>query len=344
MLPIFPTLPVGFSIHKRPTYATIPQTSTSGLEVRQAQQKFPLWEFELLYEQLKDQTQNQVPWHDTAGFTQLQQLSALYLCCNGQFGRFYYEDSTDLSRTKQLLGTGSSAVIWSTNTVAAPGVVGALVVLAPGDFIAPGSSTFSPNGNFFLAFQNDGNVVLYQYPAIPLWATNTVGSGATELIMQLDGNLVLLNGSTPVWASFTNDHAGAYLQIQNDGNLVIIEPVKNYLFVRTLGTSVPFGTEIVGGVNLGHAIHVYLDNVELVESGNWGIGTDLISLEFTTPPGIGVVITASFYFYYKCRFLDDTLAMEQFYKNRWAFKSVKFRSVLDTDPNQVLGYGPVPPV
>lgn len=111
--------------------------------------------------------------------------------------------------------------IWSTNTVAAPGVAGALTALTSGDSMLPVTSLFSPNGNFELRLQADGNVVVYQ-AGVPLWATNTAGSGATELIMQLDGNLVLLNGSTPIWASRTNGHPGAYLQLQNDGNLVVV--------------------------------------------------------------------------------------------------------------------------
>lgn len=68
-----------------------------------------------------------------------------------------------------------------------------------------------------LVLQGDGNLVLYYYPTgmetdpttgqvsyVALWASNTVGSGASMLAMQDDGNLVLYKPSmVPVWATHT---------------------------------------------------------------------------------------------------------------------------------------------
>jgi uncharacterized protein (TIGR02217 family) len=109
-VPVLQTM-YGFSIMKKPVFASIVQSFKSGREVINAQQTSPLFEFELKYETLKDQTQNQVPYAQNAGFTALEQLSSLFLFCNGQYGRFIFEDLSDCSRTGQILGTGDGTTI-----------------------------------------------------------------------------------------------------------------------------------------------------------------------------------------------------------------------------------------
>jgi len=79
----------------------------------------------------------------------------------------------------------------------------------------------SADGRYRFVMQSDGNLVLYA-PSGPIWASNTVGSGANHLRMQGDGNLVIYNGADrPVWASGTPRHYAAFLIVQNDGNVVI---------------------------------------------------------------------------------------------------------------------------
>jgi hypothetical protein len=74
--------------------------------------------------------------------------------------------------------------------------------------------------DFYLRITNDGGRMLKG--EIALWASNTVGSGADEAILQGDGNFVLYTSSgTPVWASNTAGNTGAYLSVQNDGNVVV---------------------------------------------------------------------------------------------------------------------------
>jgi uncharacterized protein (TIGR02217 family) len=101
----------GYSITKKPVFASIVQSFKSGREVRNAQQTFPLFEYELKYETLKDQTQNQTPYAPNAGSTALEQLSSLFLFCNGQYGRFIFEDLSDCSRTGQILGAGDGTTV-----------------------------------------------------------------------------------------------------------------------------------------------------------------------------------------------------------------------------------------
>lgn len=79
---------------------------------------------------------------------------------------------------------------------------------------------YSQDQRFFLAMQGDGNLVLYG-PTGALWASHTVGSGASFTAFQSDGNLVLYGPSGAIWASNTAGNSCSNLAIQNDGNLVI---------------------------------------------------------------------------------------------------------------------------
>ena len=97
-------------------------------------------------------------------------------------------------------------------------------ILPSGAFMRPGDALWSPNGEYQLLFQRDGNLVLYR-KGRPLWSTGTADRDVRECLMQPDGNLVLYaRGRTPVWASNTQGNQGAFLSLQNDGNVVIYRP------------------------------------------------------------------------------------------------------------------------
>ena len=91
--------------------------------------------------------------------------------------------------------------------------------------LTPGLSLRSQNGRFRLAYQGDGNLVLYdEVQRGPVWASNT-GSGGGAAHMLPDGNFVLYDGQgTPRWATGTSAHGGARLVMQGDGNLVVYRP------------------------------------------------------------------------------------------------------------------------
>ena len=94
--------------------------------------------------------------------------------------------------------------------------------LNPGDTLQVDESLESPNGQFSLRLQEDGNLVLYGQGGQPLWASGTDGQEVATATMQDDGNLVLYSaGGDAVWASNTVGNGGAYLVVQDDGNLVI---------------------------------------------------------------------------------------------------------------------------
>ena len=212
-VPILPTLN-GFSVHKKPIWASTVEETVSGREVMYATAAWPLWEFELTYEVLRSQTQNIVIDSHESPFLEFEQIASIFLVCAGQYGRFYYNDVTDNSRTAQPIGTG--------------------------------------------------------------------------------------DGTT-----------------------------TNFTMYRTFGTNPLAITEPVGSVNNDIPVTVFLDGVVLPQPGNWGFVDANQTLVFTSPPGAGVVISATFYFYYLCRFIEDVKDFEQFMHNLWTVKSFKFRSVKD---------------
>jgi len=90
----------------------------------------------------------------------------------------------------------------------------------PGDFLLPGQSRQSADGRFRLVYQVDGNLVLYQ-GSNPLWASATYGTTPGFVAMQADGNFVVYDSTGAVWASNTWGHPRAFLVVQDDGNTVI---------------------------------------------------------------------------------------------------------------------------
>jgi RHS repeat-associated protein len=107
-------------------------------------------------------------------------------------------------------------------------------VLEPGQRLVSGQSLFSSSGNFRLAMQTDGNLVLYSLSGQVLSATYTSVAGST-LDMQADGNLVLHSPSgAAVWHTSSWGNPGSRLVVQNDGNLVVYRPDNSYTW--TSGT------------------------------------------------------------------------------------------------------------
>lgn len=81
---------------------------------------------------------------------------------------------------------------------------------------------------------------------------------------------------------------------------------------------------IVSGIQSVDA--VYFNGV-LQSSGLYTIDSTKTLLVFTNPPANGVIITADFHFYFRCRFLDDTMSFSQFDRNLWEVKEVRFETV-----------------
>ncbi|WP_249203339.1 protease pro-enzyme activation domain-containing protein [Burkholderia ambifaria] len=153
-----------------------------------------------------------------------------------------------------LYNTANGAAVWNSGTY---GNAGAYAVFqTDGNFViysASGKALWfsSTTGTTFgqrLSVQDDGNMVIYRV-SVPVFATSTAaaglpnsssgpavwnggmtlsggqsltsGNGANVLVMQGDGNLVLMRQGVPQWSSNTYNHPGAYATMQADGNLVV---------------------------------------------------------------------------------------------------------------------------
>ncbi len=118
-----------------------------------------------------------------------------------------------------LVGTASWAVAPSGNP-AAPRKVS----LEPGEVLRPGEALVSSNGRTELAFQDDGDLVLYRDDTMS-WSSGTAGSGGGHLVMQTDGDLVMLSlygpFPRPVWRSSSGGFPGARLSVRDEGGAVL---------------------------------------------------------------------------------------------------------------------------
>lgn len=84
---------------------------------------------------------------------------------------------------------------------------------------------YSSNFDYYLIFQNDGNLVLYNRNGSSRWASNTNRKGASAEFQQ-DGNLVVYNRSGKALFSTGTNTKGNVLIVQEDGNLVIYDRRK----------------------------------------------------------------------------------------------------------------------
>jgi hypothetical protein len=92
----------------------------------------------------------------------------------------------------------------------------------------------------------------------------------------------------------------------------------SFTFSRYMGSFL----EPVGWVT--SVSNVYLNGVN--QPSGWSLSTPN-SLDFSSPPGSGVTIAATFAYAFQCRFDADDQDFEQFMSNLWKADGIKFRSV-----------------
>ena len=149
VIPIFPTLPEGFPVKVSVVMDTTIGTTKSLREMRVAQQQYPIWDIELPFEELLDQTQNQSPYAPFVGLQQYMDLVQLWLMAYGQTNVFGFDCPWDDSRSNQLIGVGdgSSYVFdiyrtWGTGanaTLAPVGLVNAVTQVQVNGITVPSS-------------------------------------------------------------------------------------------------------------------------------------------------------------------------------------------------------------
>ena len=113
--------------------------------------------------------------------------------------------------------------------------------IAPGEQLVRGRKYYSPNKSVFLVFQGDGNLVIYPgNGGKAIWNTGTQGHGATQAVLQTDGNLVVYAGGKALWNSQSHGNPGSRLWIQDDGNVVVYNKANRPVYVsHTTGGTPP---------------------------------------------------------------------------------------------------------
>ncbi|MCA9050116.1 MAG: hypothetical protein KDA89_15370, partial [Planctomycetaceae bacterium] len=88
--------------------------------------------------------------------------------------------------------------------------------------LLPGEFLLSPNHGYKLAYQTDGDLVLYRGDGVAIWNAGTFGQTPGRTVMHSDGNFVIYGpGDVVQFQTATSGNPGAVLSLQNDGNLVI---------------------------------------------------------------------------------------------------------------------------
>lgn len=105
--PVFPALPgQAFKITKAPHFATRTQRGVSGRELRMVDQPYPVWEFTLTWDYLRDKNDLRAGAGigPGIGYDELRTLLGFFLVCQGSFQTFLFDDPTD----DTVVGTGGS--------------------------------------------------------------------------------------------------------------------------------------------------------------------------------------------------------------------------------------------
>jgi uncharacterized protein (TIGR02217 family) len=99
---VFPSLPgLAWSVTKTPTFQTRIQRAVSGRELRALDYPYPLWQFTLVFDLLRD--------NPAAGYDELQTLMGFFMLCQGAFGTFLFRDPSDDQVTGQQIGIGNAS-------------------------------------------------------------------------------------------------------------------------------------------------------------------------------------------------------------------------------------------
>jgi hypothetical protein len=102
--------------------------------------------------------------------------------------------------------------------------------LQPGQQLVAGQYAKSPDGRFSLKYQTDGNLVLYRWDGVALWATNAFHTPG-RFIMQGDGNLGIYDANgNGIWFTWTQGNPGAHLRVLNSGTVVVVNTAGTVLW------------------------------------------------------------------------------------------------------------------
>lgn len=315
---VFPTFNlsnIGYPVKRSAMWNTKVQEAISGKEVRIAYWTYPKYKWTLDLNAL----QSLVSANDFATFM------GFYNLRQGQFDSFLYADPDQNSVTAQALGTGngSTAAYQLINTlggfiepVLAPNAVSA-VTLAGASIPAAGIS--APT-NGALTATLGGLLASTTYYVKSTWVTNsgeTLPAAETNLAVSANN---VLNVAAPTGAPAAAIGWNVYVSNTAGGGSGA-EKKQNG------GTPVALGTpwvEPTSGLVAGAALPGA--NTTGWSVSNWGAAAPGV-LTFSGNVANSIAITATFTFYYPCRFLADNQDFDLIYNQMYQAKKISFQSV-----------------
>ena len=363
--PIFPALPgQGWSVHKKPTFATTVASHVSAREVRSAHYASPVWQFELTFDGLDATASAQ---YGGLGAQSLQSLMGLFLQCQGQYGSFIYYDPTDYAVSAQAFGTGDG----TTTTFQLQRTLGGFsesvtqpwTPAAPTLFQVQGyAAAYAPNnlvnysGDLTNAVWSKSGLTITSGVSDPFGGTaaQTLTAAATGSYVYQLQTAAGANYVSSVWLRRRTGSGNVYLRTPANGN-VAVSLTSSWQRFSQAGP--PTGGDaycVVELVTSGDAVDIYglqleqslastpspyfqtftadyfggpyiTSNGVAVNPSAYTISSGLVT--FAAPPASGAALAWTGYFGFLCRFDGDDLDFEQFMASLWRAQSVKFRSL-----------------
>ena len=364
--PMFPTLAgQGWSVHKKPTFASIVASHVSGREVRGALYANPIWNFELTFDGLDGAASAE---YGGLGAQSLQSLMGLFLQCQGQFGAFLFYDPSDYAVAAQLFGTGDG----TTTTFQLQRTLGGFSEPVTQPF-APGAPTlfqvagsqpaYAPNnltnysGDISNAAWPKTNLTVATGVSDPFGGTSaqtltaTAANGFFNQLQPASGANYVSSiwvrrrtGSGAVRLANPGNTSSATLALTSSWQRMFVAGPSNLGFIHSLLNIVTSGDAVdVYGAQLEQSLVAtpgpYFQTLAtdyfggpwitaagaLVDPAAYTIANGLVT--FASAPAAGAALAWTGYFGFLCRFDGDDLDFEQFMSNLWKADSVKFRSL-----------------
>lgn len=168
--------------------------------------------------------------------------------------------------------------------------------LMPGQRLPAGQNLWSQNKRGLLLFETNGNLswwaatpdangnAIQNPPPWNMWQAWITGKGGVSLLMQTDGNLVVLDrNNNPVWSTGTPGHPGGFLIAGDDGQLALADAEGLYWALGTDGWKKPSGTPWYRGKT--SVLHDVVSTAEDIGS----YATTVVALV----PGVGTGVSAA---------------------------------------------------
>jgi hypothetical protein len=288
---VFPTLQgKTWQCKKNPKFNTGRRANTSGKRVKNAFQTYPTWQFEWVYEFLRDDNvANGYLYSD------LRVLQGFFMRLAGGYGNFLFHDKDDYHVLGGTIATADGV------TLQFP-------------FVRDFGGFSEPVGQIDLS-------------ALASFASTAVNTTTDAVNVAAHG---LTTGQGPVWVSNAGGALPTALAAATAYWVIVVDvdhfKLASSLANAMAGTAINITAQGSGTDTLTKGIAVY-DNGALQGPAAWSL-TLPNQLVFASAPLAGHLITADFDFYFVCDFSDDTMDADQFASKLWELQKLDFESLI----------------